>query len=128
MIRAVSAPTCDQDSGCGGLIDGGPPPPPPPPPPPNDPNYATSRTEPHNATGEPGIMLGSRNFNWSASLVSLSWRSGMNLEVPISYNSLVWTQENGTMKFNADQGFPGPGFRLGFPIIQPRYYNSDTGI
>src|SRR5260370_25317150 len=67
MIPVGAAPTCDQDGVCD-PIGGGPPPPPPPPPPPNDPNYATSRTEPHNATGEPHITLRSRNFNSSASL------------------------------------------------------------
>jgi hypothetical protein len=52
----------------------------------------------------------------------------MDLNLSLTYNSLVWTQENGMIKFNADQGFPGPGFRLGFPIIQPRYFNSATGF
>src|SRR5262245_26326158 len=79
---------CDQDSGCGPgpiLGDGGGPPPPPPQ---NDPNYSTQRTQPYNSTGEPGITLGSRNFNWSTSLVSLSGRSGMDLNISLSYNSL----------------------------------------
>src|SRR5260370_1691548 len=61
-------------------------------------------------------------------LVSLSGRSGLDLNLSLTYNSLVWTQENGMIKFNADQGFPGPGFRLGFPIVQKRFFNSDTGI
>src|SRR5207244_2890287 len=43
-------------------------------------------------------------------------------------NSLVWTVEDGIIKFNADQGSPGPGFRLGFPIVQQKYLNGDTGI
>jgi hypothetical protein len=43
----------------------------------------------------------------------------MDLNISLSYNSLVWTQEDGWIKFNADQGFPGPGFRLGFPIVRP---------
>jgi YD repeat-containing protein len=102
--------------------------PPPPPPPPRDPNYATPRTQPPNRTGEPGITLGSRNYNWSTSLVSLPGRSGMDLDVSLTYNSLVWVRENGVMKFNADQGFPGPGFRLGLPVIQTKYQNSQTGL
>jgi len=95
---------------------------------PNDPNYATPRTRPPNKTGEPGINLGSRNFNWSMPLVSLTGRSGMDVNLSLTYNSLVWTQDAGKIKFDADQGFPGPGFRLGFPIVQQRFQNSDTGI
>jgi RHS repeat-associated protein len=99
----------------------------PPPTPPNDPNYSTPRTRPINRTGEPGITLGSRNFNWSVPLVSLTGRSGLDLNLLLTYNSLVWTREGGMIKFNADQGSPGPGFRLGFPIVQSRFYNPDTG-
>src|SRR5205807_2617869 len=97
------------------------------PPAPNDPGFSTPRTEPHNRTGEPGITLGSRNFNWSTSLVSLAGRAGLGLDLTLTYNSLVWIYDNGQMKFNPDDGFPGPGFRLGFPIVQPRFQNSDTG-
>ena len=32
------------------------------------------------------------------------------------------------MKFNADLGTPAPGFRLGLPILQQRFLNSQTGI
>ena len=96
--------------------------------PPNDPNYSTPRTQPQNRTGEPGITLGSRNFNWGIPLVSLSGRSGLDLNISLSYNSLVWTLGGSMIKFNADQGFPGPGFRLGLPIIQKRYFNSQTGL
>ncbi|MDQ3668012.1 MAG: S8 family serine peptidase [Acidobacteriota bacterium] len=39
--------------------------------PPNDPNFSTSRERPPNETGQPGVDLGSRNFNWSLPLVSL---------------------------------------------------------
>jgi hypothetical protein len=88
------APICDVD--CGGCPDCAPPPAP------NDPNYATPRTQPQNKTGEPGITLGSRNYNWSASLVSLTGRSGIDLNLSLTYNSLVWVQEGGTIKFNAD--------------------------
>ncbi len=32
------------------------------------------------------------------------------------------------MSFDTDFGFPGPGFRLGFPVIQhPAYSNSEVG-
>jgi RHS repeat-associated protein len=117
----AAAPICDVGSDCGGCPDCGPPEP-------NDPNYSTPRTQPQNKTGQPGITLGSRNYNWSAPLVSLTGRSGMDLNLALTYNSLVWVYDNGQIKFNPDDGFPGPGFRLGFPVVQQRFQNSDTGI
>jgi YD repeat-containing protein len=42
---------------------------------------------------------------------------------------LVWTksQDGTSIKFDADRGTPSPGFRLGFPVIQAPYHNSQTG-
>jgi hypothetical protein len=57
------------------------------PPSPHDQNYETPRTRPPNRTGEPGITLGSRNYNWSLPLVSLPGRSGLDLELMLTYNS-----------------------------------------
>ncbi|MEO7243540.1 MAG: S8 family serine peptidase, partial [Rubrivivax sp.] len=96
--------------------------------PPGDPRYARARTEPSNETGQAGVDLGSRNFNWSTPLVGLKGRAGLDLGLALSYNSLVWTKQDYGIKFNADRGFPGPGFRLGFPTIQQRYYNSQVGV
>jgi RHS repeat-associated protein len=121
MTAAAVAPICDTGGDCGGCPDCGPPEP-------NDPGYATPRTQPQNKTGLPGITLGSRNFNWSAPLVSLPGRASFDLDLTLTYNSLVWVYDNGQMKFNPDDGFPGPGFRLGFPAVQPRFQNSDTGF
>ena len=55
--------------------------------------------------------------------------AGMDLGLTLSYNSLVWTRKsNGNyVTFDEDRGFPGPGFRLGFPVIQPIYFNSEVG-
>lgn len=117
----AAAPICDLGNDCGGCPECEPPAP-------NDPGYSTPRTQPHNSTGEPGITLGSRNFNWSTSLVSLTGRSGLGLDLTLTYNSLVWVAENGMIKFNPDEGFPGPGFRLGFPVVQQRFQNSNTGF
>jgi RHS repeat-associated protein len=115
-------PICDIGSDCGGCPDcGGPPDP-------NDPGYSTPRTLPQNRTGEPGITLGSRNFNWSTPLVSLPGRASFDFNLTLTYNSLVWVYDNGQLKFNPDDGFPGPGFRLGFPIVQHRFQNSNTGF
>jgi RHS repeat-associated protein len=93
-----------------------------------DPNFSTARRRPVNETGQRGVDLGSRNFNWSLPLVSLPGRAGLDLDLTLVYNSLVWTKDGSYMKFNADFGSPAPGFRLGLPILQQRFLNSQTGI
>src|SRR5215213_5386443 len=93
-----------------------------------DPNFSTARRRPSNGTGQSGVTLGSRNFNWSLPLVSLPGRAGMDLNLTLTYNSLVWTKDGSYMKFNADLGNPAPGFRLGLPTLQQKFLNSLTGI
>jgi RHS repeat-associated protein len=96
--------------------------------PPNDARYSTARTFPANETGHDGVDLGSRNFNWGIPILGLPGRAGLDLGLTLTYNSLVWTRQDAGIKYNADRGFPGPGFRLGFPTIQQRYYNSQVGV
>lgn len=96
--------------------------------PPNDPNFGTARGLPGNDTGEPGVDLGSRNFNWGLPILSLPGRAGLDVNLALSYNSLVWTRDASFMKFNADLGSPAPGFRLGLPTLQQKFYNPITGI
>ncbi|HWS53372.1 MAG TPA: PA14 domain-containing protein, partial [Pyrinomonadaceae bacterium] len=84
-------------------------------------DFAAARVEPLNRTGATDAY--SRNFNWGLPLLSLPGRAGLDLGLSLSYNSLVWTKEGGDIAFDADRGFPGPGFRLGFPTVQPRFYN-----
>ena len=96
--------------------------------PPNDPNFSTARGLPLNDTGEPGVDLGSRNFNWSLPLLSLLGRAGLDVSFTLFYNSLVWTKDGSNMKFNADLGSPAPGFRLGLPTLQQKFLNSQTNI
>ncbi len=93
----------------------------------SDPDFSTARTELVNETGEPGEDLGSRNFNWSTPIVGLEGRAGLDLALSLVYNSLAWTKEGSTMRFNADHGVPGPGFRLGFPTLQQQYYDAQSG-
>jgi RHS repeat-associated protein len=93
-----------------------------------DPNFSTARRRPANETGQAGVDLGSRNFGWSLPLVSLPGRAGLDLNLTLSYNSLVWTKDGSYMKFNADLGSPAPGFRVGLPTLQRRFLNSQTGI
>ena len=109
---------CDPQAGGGGTLYY----------PTGDPNFSGPRRRPINETGQPGVDLGSRNFNWSLPLVSLPGRAGLDLNLTLSYNSLVWTKEGSFIKFNADLGSPAPGFRLGLPTLQQRFLNSQTGI
>jgi len=92
---------------------------------PNDRYFGTSRSLPINEVGEPGVNLGSRNFNWSLPVVSLPGRAGLDLSLTLYYNSLVWTKQGVSIQYNADHGTPGPGFQLGLPRLQAQYLNGD---
>ena len=87
----------------------------------------SARLDPLNQTGGDGENPLSRNFNWSVGLVSLPGRAGLDLGLSLSYNSLVWTRNGSTISFDDDRGFPSPGFRLGFPVIQLQYFSSQFG-
>ncbi|HEY5883278.1 MAG TPA: hypothetical protein VIT88_01245 [Pyrinomonadaceae bacterium] len=86
------------------------------------------RLEPANRTGGDAEDPLSRNFNWTLPILSLPGRSGMDLGLSLSYNSLVWLKSSGNnISFDVDGGFPSPGFRLGFPVIKPQYFNDRVG-
>jgi RHS repeat-associated protein len=94
-----------------------------------DPDFSVARERPEDETGNPGVGgvdLGSRNFNWSLPLLSLPGRAGMDLNLTLYYNSLVWTKDGSYIKFNADKGNPAVGFRLGLPKLQRRFTNSSN--
>lgn len=91
-------------------------------------NYALERLDPINRIGEPGEDLLSGNFNWHLPLVNLPGRGGLDLNLGLTYNSLVWTKANTFIGYDADMGFPSPGFRLGFPVIESSYYRTDTQV
>lgn len=86
-------------------------------------DMATARLSPKNATG--GTNLYSQNFAWGTSLVSLPGRAGMDAGLGIGYNSLVWIKSGGAMYFDPDTSNVAPGFRMGFPTIEPIYYDTD---
>lgn len=86
---------------------------------------AKARLFPVNATG--GTNLYSRNFSWGTPLVGLPGRAGHDAGFGISYNSLVWTKQFRTMIFDADNSNVSPGFHFGFPVIEPNYYDEQTG-
>lgn len=87
-------------------------------------NVSSERVAPYNRTGSGGEDLVSRNYNWSIPIVGLNGRAGLDLGLSLAYNSLVWTKAGSTIVFDADHGFPSPGFRLGFPVIQSKYLNA----
>jgi YD repeat-containing protein len=88
---------------------------------------SSARLSPRNETG--GTNLYSRNFSWGTGLVNLPGRAGMDLGLGLSYNSLVWTKVDGESKivFDADKSNITPGFRFGFPVIEPVYADPVTG-
>jgi YD repeat-containing protein len=94
---------------------------------PLDSDSSSARLDPLNDTGGGRENPLSRNFNWNLPLVSLPGRAGLDLNLTLSYNSLVWTKSNSSIWFNTDNGFPGPGFRVGFPVLQQPYFNSQVG-
>jgi YD repeat-containing protein len=90
-------------------------------------NFSTARLDPSNRTGGGGADPLSRNYNWALPILGLPGRAGLDLNLTLSHNSLVWTKDSTGVTFDADPGFPGPGFRLGFPSIQPKFFNPQTG-
>ncbi|MGH9933342.1 MAG: PKD domain-containing protein, partial [Pyrinomonadaceae bacterium] len=104
-------------------------------------NLFMSRIAVQHRTGQPGEDLLSGNYNLGLSLLKLSGRAGLNLNLGLSYNSLAaWTkvdppylplmppgfQQPISWTFDADRGFPSVGFRLGFPTLQGPFSNVQT--
>jgi len=90
-------------------------------------NWPMALIAPENRVGMSGEDLLSRNFNWSAPIVNLPGRAGMDLDLGLSFNSLVWTKSGTNMYFDLGGGFPSPGFRLGLPELGTTFYNPETG-
>lgn len=84
--------------------------------------FAVARTDPANQIGG-GDDPFSRNHGFSVPLVGLKGRAGLDLGLSLTYNSLIWTRDaaTGAVKFDADEGDPSPGFRLGLPVLERRY-------
>ncbi|MEJ7860895.1 MAG: VCBS repeat-containing protein [Pyrinomonadaceae bacterium] len=83
-----------------------------------------ARLAPENTTGATNLY--SRNFSWGTGLVNLPGRAGMDAGLSLSYNSLVWTKVGNMIVFDADKGNVAPGFRFGFPVIEPVYTDEQT--
>ena len=86
---------------------------------------AKLRIAPANATGNTDLY--SQNFSWGTSLAGLPGRAGLNAGIGVGYSSLVWIKDPTTssMIFDPDKANLTPGFRFGFPVIEPAYYGKD---
>src|SRR6185436_15150367 len=84
----------------------------------------SARVDPRN---QPGNGMLSRDVSWSVPLLSLPGRNGLDLGLALSYSSMVWTHSGPYFYFDEDNGFPSPGFRLGFPTVQRKTFNAQTG-
>ena len=83
----------------------------------------SARVDPRN---QPGRGMLSRDANWSVPLLSLPGRAGLDLGLALSYSSMVWTRSGPYIYFDEDNGFPSPGFRLGFPTVQRKVFDTQT--
>ena len=83
----------------------------------------SARVDPRN---QPGRGMLSRDATWSVPLLSLPGRAGLDLGLALSYSSMVWTRSGPYIYFDEDNGFPSPGFRLGFPTVQRKVFDVQT--
>jgi len=84
----------------------------------------SARVDPRN---QPGNGMLTRDAAWSVPLLSLPGRNGLDLGLALSYSSMVWTPSGPYIYFDEDNGFPSPGFRLGFPTVQRKVFDAQTG-
>lgn len=79
-----------------------------------------------NPKNQPAGGMLTRDGTWSFPLLSLPGRAGLDLGLGLSYSSAVWTRSGPYVHFDEDNGFPSPGFRLGFPIVQRKAFDAQT--
>jgi YD repeat-containing protein len=83
----------------------------------------SARVDPRN---QPGNGMLSRDTNWSVPLLSLPGRAGLDLGLAVSYSSMVWTRSGPYIYFDEDNASLSPGFRIGFPAVQRRVFDTQT--
>jgi YD repeat-containing protein len=83
----------------------------------------SSRVDPRN---QPGNGMLTRDVSWNVTLLSLPGRTGLDLGLALAYSSQVWTRSGPYIYFDEDNGFPSPGFRLGFPTVQRKVFDAQT--
>ena len=87
----------------------------------NNDNFETS-DDPGLHTGSPPNQgtsgAGSGNFGFSAPVVSLPGRNGLDVNLSLNYNSLLWHNDgDGNIVYDIDKGSPAPGWSIGFGKI-----------
>ncbi|MDQ1638475.1 MAG: hypothetical protein QOF62_1814 [Pyrinomonadaceae bacterium] len=87
-------------------------------------SLASALVDPFN---QPGNGLTSRDAEWSVSLLSLPGRAGLDFGLSLSYSSMIWTHSGPYIYFDEDNGWPSPGFRLGFPTVQQKSFDAQAG-
>jgi len=79
-----------------------------------DPNSRDSLDDPINKVGSaPNTTTGNNNFQIVAPVLSLPGR-GIDLNLNLTYNSLVWNKSASEILFDIDHSFPAPGWQIGF--------------
>ena len=87
-------------------------------------SLATAQVDSFNQTGN---QLQARNAEWSANLLSLPGRAGLDLGLSVFYSSLVFTRSGPYLYFDQDYASLSPGFAIGFPTIQFRKFDAQAG-
>lgn len=79
-----------------------------------DPSNRDSLDDPINKVGNaPNTTTGNSNYQIVAPVLSLPGR-GINLNLNLTYNSLVWNKSAREILFDIDHDSPAPGWQLGF--------------
>ncbi|MCU1264914.1 MAG: repeat-associated core domain protein [Acidobacteria bacterium] len=80
------------------------------------PNKTTPGAQSRAAATEGTEAPGSSNFSFSVPIVNLPGR-GLNIDLSAFYNSRIWNRADylhTTISYDVDQGWPAPGFTLGY--------------
>lgn len=100
--------------------------------------YDEQWSEPRNLVGSPrnraieptiigSVLPEGSDFSFAVPIVSLPGR-GLDLNLALHYNSRVWTRRGCWVAFDPINGYPGPGFSLGFdPPGHNSGYNASGG-
>jgi YD repeat-containing protein len=87
-------------------------------------SLATAQVDLFNQSGN---QVEARDCEWSLPLVSLPGRAGLDLGLSLSYSSLVWTRSGPYIYFDQDNESLSPGFTIGFPTVQWKKFDAQTG-
>ena len=87
-------------------------------------SLATAQVNPFNQSGN---QIEARDCEWSVPLISLPGRGGLDFGLSLSYSSLAWTRSGPYVYFDQDNESLSPGFTIGFPTVQFRKFDAQTG-